>query len=186
MKTPEPAPGSSPGSADAGPNLKDRAREELQKYLIVAAYLYVCFGVALIYKSALLQEEGVNFLPHGLAAIKALILGKFILVGDAVGLGTRLRVSNVAMAVAARTLVFFVFLVLLSIAEELIAGRIHGKPFAATLADYEQGSVRMLLSECLLLLVVLIPLITANEISRYLGPGGLRGLLFGDNTPDRG
>jgi len=186
MKMPDPAAGRSPDSADnINPTLKDRAREELHNYLLIAGYLYVCFGVALIYKSALLQQEGVNFLPHGLAAIKALILGKFVLLGEAAGIGSRLRVSSVAMAVTFKTLMFFLFLVLLSVAEELVAGRIHGKPFAATLADFERSSVRMLVSESLLLLVILIPLITAKEISRYLGPGGLRGLLFGKNAPDR-
>lgn len=185
LKTPETAPGNSPGATAAGPTLKDRAREELQNYLLIAGYLYVCFGVMLIYKSALLQEEGVNFLPHGLAAIKALILGKFVLIGEAAGIGSGLRVSSVAMAVVVKTLVFFLFLVLLSVAEELVVGWIHGKAFAATLADFERSSARMLLSECLLLLVILIPLITAKEISRHLGPGGLRRVLFGNNTPDR-
>lgn len=168
-------PSSSPGGRA---RLKERAREELRNYLLVALYLYVCFGVVLLYKAALLEEEGVNFLPHGLAAIKALILGKFILIGEAIGIGSRLRVSTLATAIAVRSVAAFLFLVLLSVVEELVVGRVHGKSFAATLADYAQQPVLMWVSESLLLLVVLIPLIAAKQISRRLGPGGLRQMLL--------
>ena len=71
----------------SAPSIKQRAREELRNYAIVAGYLYVCFAALLLYKDALLQEQGLSLLPHGIAAAKALILGKFILLGEAAGVG---------------------------------------------------------------------------------------------------
>ena len=117
--------------------LKDRAREELRSYALIAGYLYVCFAAIMLYKSALLREAGVGFLPHGIAAAKALILGKFILLGEAAGVGTRLRSTRTLIhAIAVKSLLFFVFLILLSVAEEFLVGRMRGHSFAQTLADY--------------------------------------------------
>ena len=160
------------------PGIKDRAREELRRYALVAAYLYVCFFVLMLHESILVGKAGAGLLPHGLAAVKALVLGKFILIGEAVGAGTRLKVSTLAQQIAVRSLVLLGVLVVLTIVEELIVGKAHGKPFTATLAEYEQRSVLATLSGCLVMLLVMVPLVAASEVSRALGPGVLNRLLF--------
>lgn len=168
-------------SHPVAPSLKERARRELRNYAIVAAYLYVCFAIVLLFKSALLREEGLEFLPHGIAAIKALILGKFILIGEAAGVGTRIGRRTLLTTIATKVLLFFLLLVALSVIEELLVGAAHGHSFAQTLAGYEKHSLLELIATCLLLLLVLVPLITAKEFSRALGPGVLTRLLFGSD-----
>ncbi len=149
---------------------KQRAREELRNYALVAGYLWVCFGAILLYKTALLREEGVAFLPHGLAAIKALILGKFILLGEAAGVGTRLRASPPVAAVAASTVLYFLLLVVLSALEEIIVGKVHGHTLAAVLAEFRREDGLEMLAKCLLMLLVLVPLIAFKEYRRRI-PG---------------
>jgi hypothetical protein len=154
--------------------IRERARDELRSYALVAGYLYVCFAAIMLYKSALLREAGVGFLPHGIAAAKALILGKFILLGEAAGVGTRLRSTRTLIhAIAVKSLLFFLFLILLSVAEEFLVGRMRGHSFAQTLAEYHEHSVLELLATSLLVLLTLIPLIAVREFSEALGPGGL-------------
>lgn len=58
-----------------------RVVHELRQYAVISAYLYVCFGALLLYKTAILNGQGISYAPYGIAAIKALILGKFILLG---------------------------------------------------------------------------------------------------------
>jgi Na+-transporting NADH:ubiquinone oxidoreductase subunit NqrD len=145
-------------------SLKERARKELRNYAIVAAYLYVCFGAILLYKTALLREEGVAFLPHGLAAIKALILGKFILIGEAVGVGERARPQSLLSAIASSTALYFVLLVVLSIVEELIVGKVHGHSLAQTVAEFREHAGLELLATSFLMLLILIPLIAFKEL----------------------
>ena len=53
-------------------SLKERAAEELRRYLEVSAYLFVCFAVLLFYRNELLSEEGVTTISLGFAAGKAL------------------------------------------------------------------------------------------------------------------
>src|ERR1700730_2509774 len=69
--------------------LAQRARRELVEYLSVSAYLFVCFSALLFYKSAILRSEGIEFTVFGLALVKALILGKFILVLQAIKMDER-------------------------------------------------------------------------------------------------
>lgn len=154
--------------------LKERAREELRSYALIAGYLYVCFAAIMLYKSALLREAGVGFLPHGIAAVKALILGKFILLGEAAGVGKRARSTRSLLhAIAVKSLLFFVFLLVLSVAEEFLVGWMHGHSFAQTLARYHEHSVLELLATSLLVLLTLVPLIAVRELSEALGPGEL-------------
>lgn len=144
-------------------SLKERAREELRNYAVVAAYLYVCFGAILFYKMALLREEGVAFLPHGLAAIKALILGKFILIGEAVGVGKHVQSRSLVSAIAAKTVLFFLVLIVLSVVEELVVGKVHGHSLAEIIAEFREHSGLELLASSLLVLLILIPLIAFKE-----------------------
>ena len=155
-------------------SVRERAREELRNYAIVATYLYVCFGALLLYKSALLQQAGVSPLPHGIAVVKALVLGKFILLGEAAGVGKQARGRTLAGAMAIKSVLFFALLVVLSVIEELVVGRVHGHSFAQTIAEYERHSLLEMLATCLLLLLVLVPLIAFKEFARVIGPGALR------------
>jgi hypothetical protein len=162
----------------SGADLRERAREELLSYAIVAAYLYVCFAVLMLYENTVLGRAGGTLLPHGFAAIKALVLGKFILIGEAVGIGTRIKAGTLAMRIAVRSLLLLLLLLLLTLVEELVMGRVHGHSLAEVLADYGQQPMLGLLAKCLLVLLVLVPLVAAREINRALGPGVLRRLLF--------
>jgi Na+-transporting NADH:ubiquinone oxidoreductase subunit NqrD len=147
-------------------SLKERVREELRNYAIVAAYLYVCFGAILLYKTALLREEGVAFLPHGLAAIKALILGKFILIGEAVGVGARVQPRSLFSAIAASTALYFLLLIVLSVVEELVVGKMHGHSLGETITELREHAGLEMFANSLLMLLILVPLIAFKELRR--------------------
>jgi Na+-transporting NADH:ubiquinone oxidoreductase subunit NqrD len=147
-------------------SFKDRARGELRNYAIVAAYLYVCFGAILLYETALLREEGIAFLPHGLAAIKALILGKFILIGEAVGVGTRVQPRSLLSAIAASTALFLLLLLAMSVVEELVVGKVHGRSLAEVIAEFREHAGLEILAKSLLMLLILIPLVAFRELRR--------------------
>ena len=167
--------------ADA--TLRQRAGEELRSYAIISTYLFLCFSAVLLYKSALLREAGVGFLPHGIAAIKALILGKFILIGEAVGVGDGARRGPTLIhAIAIKSVLFFLFLLVLSVAEELLVGKLHGRSFGQIVAEFQEHSALEQLARSLLLLLTLVPLIAVRELSEALGPGELRKLVRRDGT----
>ncbi len=171
-------------AADAGPGapgkptIRQRAERELVRYLEVSGYLFVAFAVLLFYRNALLSEEGVSGLSLGFAAGKALILGKFLLLGESAGVGSRFRGRRLWVVILQQAILMWILLIVLSVIEEFLVGMAHGQSLSQTLVDYEAHSVVVLFSKSLVLLVVLLPLIATTELSAALGPGVLRKLLM--------
>jgi len=161
------------------PTLKERAIEELRTFKLVAAYLFVCFAVLMFYESTLPGGAEAGAFSLGTAAIKAAIVAKFLLLGQALGVGEKVRVTSLGSAIFAKSVQLWMLVIVLSVAEELLVGRFHGIPFGATLADYESRSIAHMLAKSLVVLLVLLPLIATREFSRALGPGVLRGMLAG-------
>ena len=161
------------------PTLKERAIEELHAFTLVTGYLFVCFAVLMFYESTLpgATEAGVSSL--GAAAIKAAILAKFLLLGQALGVGESVRFARLGPAIFGKSVQLWLLVIVLSVVEELLVGRYHGKSFGATLADYESRSIAHMLAKSLVVLLILLPLIATREFSRTLGPGVLRGMLAG-------
>lgn len=163
-------------------SLRDKAREELRVYAIVAGYLYVCFAALLIFEASMQPAAGSPLLPHGFAAIKALVLGKFLLIGRAVGAGMRLPTTTVVGRIGLRTLALLAVVLLLTIIEEMIVGAIHGHAVTESLAAIFGASRYALLAKLVVMAVVLLPLVTLEELDRALGAGVLRRTLLGRPT----
>lgn len=49
---------------------------------MISFYLFVVFSLFAIYRSVILAEHHIDFVPHGLALINALALAKVILVAQ--------------------------------------------------------------------------------------------------------
>jgi hypothetical protein len=173
-------PVSSPGttrSETAMPQkatLIQRARHELAEYLVISAYLFVCFGSLLFYKSAILRNDGLEFAAFGLALVKALILGKFILVLQAVGIGERGDKNGILLVGILKTsLLFLILLVTLNAIEEVTLGLFHGRAAREVLGEMAGGTVPEAIAVCILLLLILIPYFSFRSLAARLGHGVL-------------
>ncbi|MEZ5563775.1 MAG: hypothetical protein R3F27_12555 [Gammaproteobacteria bacterium] len=163
-------------------SVRARLREEMREYAIIFVYLYICFTVLLLYKAAILDAAGMRFVPFGIAAVKALILGKFLLIGKAVGVGDRGEAGTLLQLIVRKSVMLLLLLVVLSIVEELVTGWFHGHSFAQTMAEFGSRLPEMAVSS-LLMLMVLLPFVAVKELSGALGPGVLQRTLRG--PPDR-
>jgi hypothetical protein len=159
-------------------SFKTRAQEELRNYAIVASYLFVCFAVLMLFESTIPGSANAGAFSVATAAVKALVLGKFILIGEAVGVGSSARGSHLAGNIVRKSLQFLALLIVLTVLEELIVGKVHGRSFAATIAGDGQRSLLQMLAKCLLVLLILLPFIATRELSKALGPGVLKKLLL--------
>ena len=167
--------------ASNGPerHLASKFREELIRYAIVAAYLYVCLGAVILYKAAVLRGHGVDFPILGLAIAKALVLGKFVLVGEAFGLGARHRDKPLACGIFYKVIAFAALLFVLSVIEELILAWIHGHSLVEGLSHVAGSTWPEILASCLLLCLILTPYFGLAALNERLGEGRLRQLFFG-------
>ena len=69
--------------------LRQRTEHELKELAVISAYLYITIGAVILVKAAVLHTEGIAFAPFGIAIVKAVVLGKFMLLGNLVQVGGR-------------------------------------------------------------------------------------------------
>jgi hypothetical protein len=154
-----------------------RLRRELVQYAIISAYLCVCFAAVLWYKAAVLHSQGITYAPFGLGLMKALILGKFLLIGQMARLGDRYQRRRMILAIAHKAGLFLLLLLALSAIEQLIENTIHG----LTLSEIFTQMVNHLPeigTSSVIVLLILIPYISVKEFVIALGGDKFRKLLF--------
>ena len=159
--------------------LARRARNELIEYLAIAAYLAVCFGALLFYKATILESEGVDTTVVGLAIVKALILGKFVLILEHLKIGHGKKSARVlVLNIVKKALVFTCLLFLLTVAEDVIIGYFHGADARDAVKGIGGGTRLEALATALLMFLVLIPYFACRDIAATIGEETLSKLLF--------
>jgi len=155
-----------------------RAIDELKEFLIIAAYLYVCFTALAYFKAAILQAQGVSFAPFGIAAIKALICAKFMSVGHAIHLGERHKKEALIWPTLRRSFAFLVLLLVLNVLEEVILGYIHHRAVVDSIAAVGGGTMHQLIAASIVVLLILIPFFAFRSLSEVVGERNLLRLFF--------
>ncbi len=151
---------------------------ELRSLLVTVAYLYTCCGLLLLYKAVLLHDHGVDYAPYGLAAAKALLLAKFMLIGDKLHLGAQIRGGSLIHLVIRKSVLFFLLIIALSVVEDAIVGVIHAQSIRDTLGELVHGRLAEIMVTSLLLFVILIPYFAYREFDTMLGEGKLLEMLW--------
>jgi hypothetical protein len=178
------APPSTEAEATKAPEPKKatlarRARNELIEYLAIAAYLAVCFAALLFYKATILDSEGVDTTRVGLAIVKALILGKFVLILEHLKIGHGKKSARVlVLNIVKKALVFTFLLFLLTVAEDVIIGYFHGADARDAVKGIGGGTWLEALAMALLMFLVLIPYFAYRDIAATIGEETLSKLLF--------
>ena len=137
--------------------IRSKFIEDFKAMAALAAYLYVCFGAVILFKSAVLREAGIHYEIWGLAVIKALILAKFLLLGRMLHVGTRYRDKPLIWPTLYHALMFLIVLLILSTLEELIVGSIHARAIADSLNHVVGPIFFEGLAVCLILFLILVP-----------------------------
>ena len=158
--------------------IKQIAYEQLKEYLVAAVYLWVVFGLFLMYKAVILAEQHVAFVYHGLAIINALALAKVMLVAKDLHLGEQFDEAPLIYPTVLKSALFAAVLACFKILEEAAIGLYHGKSFRQSIAELGGGSWTAILTLTLLIFVVLIPFVGFGELQRVFGAEKLARIFF--------
>jgi hypothetical protein len=153
--------------------LKQKAIEQMKEFLLIALYLFLVFGLLVMYKAVILAEQHIPFVYHGFALINALALGKVMLVAKDFHLGERFDDAPLIYPTLFKSALFTIVLACFKIVEEAAVGLYHGKSFAESIAELGGGTLQAILILMLLLFVVLMPFVGFGELQRVLGEGKL-------------
>lgn len=159
-------------------SLKARLLHELEEYGTVFLYLYVAFAAVIFYRDSVLQAQGIAFASYGFAFVKALVLAKFMVIGQAVRVGERIQGQRLVVNVLWRTTMFFLLLAGFSVVEEALVGEIHGRAARDAVHEMGGGNLRELAATAILLWLILLPYFVIRLIGERLGKGELRRMFF--------
>jgi hypothetical protein len=166
-------------------NVKERAITELKKYAAIAFYLWALFSLFEIHKYVVLREVNMASLSGyklGFALVNALILGKVILIGDALHVGEQLSEKRLIFSVLFKSAVFALLVLCFEIVEEVVIGMIHGKSLAASIPQMAGGGLEGKALFGVMGFVVLIPFFLYTEVQRVIGEETLHSLILHERS----
>jgi hypothetical protein len=158
--------------------LHQRAMRELKEFAILAVYLYITLGSVVLMKTAVLHTEGIEFAPWGIAMVKAAVLAKFMLLGNAMKIGGRTTTSPLIWPTLHKAFAFLVLLIIMTIIEEAVVGMFHHRSVTASLGELVGPRLEETLAGFLIMLLVLIPLFAFRVLDEALGEGKLVRMFF--------
>jgi hypothetical protein len=161
-----------------------KAITEAKELAALTLYLYVCVGAVVLFKYTTLREAGVGFEAWGIAAIKSLLLAKFMLVGRAIHLGKRFEGQPLIWPTVYHALMFLILLLILTTVEELLVGLLHHRPVAESLTHVAGSTFLQVFSVCFIMFLILIPYSAFVSLGKVLGEREVIRLFFISRSPD--
>ena len=160
-------------------DLKERALEELKLYWFCTMYLFFALGSFMLYRRLVLAEAGIAYLHYGIAAIEAMVIAKVVLIGRALHLGTRVEGRPLVIAIAYKSILFGLVVLLFGVVEHVVTGFVEKRTWAEIVRHIEEIGIYELLARVLMMMIAFVPMFAFWELSRTMGAQELRALLFG-------
>jgi hypothetical protein len=158
--------------------LHQRAIHEFKELVFISLYLYITLGAVILVKTAVLHAEGIEYAPWGIAIVKAVVLAKFMLLGDAMKIGVRFGARPLIWPTLYKAFAFLVLLIILTVIEEAVVGLFHHQSIAASLSELVGPRLEETLAGYLIMLLVLIPYFAFRVLGEALGEGRLTRMFF--------
>lgn len=159
-----------------------RTIHEFKMLTFIFIYLYIIFGAIILMKTAILHAHGISFTPWGIAAVKAAILAKFMLMGHALKLGDSGKSGPLIWPTLYGAMTFLLLLVVLTIIEEIVVGFFHGHSAASSFGELFGSHLTETVAGISILLLVLIPYFAFRVLAISLGNDRLIHMFFGDSA----
>lgn len=164
-------------SGAAAPAKHSKLKEELIKLFWTFLYLFLLFGMLVLFRHVILHQHGISDIKYGVAALNALIFAKVILIGDWLKIGTRSDSQPMLFSVIAKAAAFAALFIVFHYVEDAIVGLFHDKA-VADMARADAQELRVAMVASVIFFVALIPFFFFREVSRELGSARMKVLLL--------
>lgn len=163
---------------------KHVAAEELRRYLISFAYIWVLLSLFVLHEEIALRAHGaerqsIPFAPHGFALVNALVLAKVAIMVEGLRLGTRIKPEPLIFPIVIEALILAVLFVAMHVLESVIGGWIHGRSLAMSVPAVAGGGTEGILLATLAFFVAMLPFCGFRQITTAIGWPRMRAILFG-------
>lgn len=173
--------GSEPGRAH---RIRKAVRHELAVWGAVAAYLFIAFSAILIYDWAHGGSDKAASEHFVFAAIRAVVLGKFVLAGKIFGVGELPAERPLVTRTLWRATALLAVTVIFVIIEEMVLALVKGETAIEGLGEFLARGVPDIAASSFLMFLIIVPLAAMLEVSRTVDQAVLRQVLFKGRTGD--
>jgi hypothetical protein len=163
--------------------LRQRAMHELKELVFISLYLYVTLGAVILMKTAVLRDQGIEFSPWGIAIVKAVVLAKFMLLGEAIKIGGRTTTSPLVWPTLQKALVLLAVLIIMTVIEEAVVGLFHHRSIATSLGELFGPRLEETIAGYVIMLLILIPYCAFRVLGEALGDDRLTRMFFVEREP---
>ncbi|MCC6971735.1 MAG: hypothetical protein IT434_16100, partial [Phycisphaerales bacterium] len=159
-------------------NWKTRLIREFRGYWLIVAYLAIVFAAFTQYRRLVLAAHDIVYTDYFIALIKAMVLAKVIMIGDALRIGRGLERRPLIWRTLYNTAVFTVFLVLFTLVEHGVKSAWKGEGFGAGVREFAHEGRDEALAGVLVIAVGLVPFFAFREIGGIMARGKLLRMFF--------
>jgi hypothetical protein len=154
-------------------NLKERARHELRSYVVITVYVWMILSLLRLHEALLAESYHMGLQAHGLAIVNALILGKVVLIAEALRVGDRTAQRVPAFAILIKSLFFAFAIILFHATEHIVSELWHGAALNADLLVFDAAQAKRSLIMAAITTIALMPYFLIKEIERRTGEADL-------------
>lgn len=162
--------------------IKRKLLEEFKLFLGVFAFLALMFSAFLTYRRLVSSETGITYLHYGAGVIKAAVIAKIILIGQALKLGKRVEDQPLIIVVLVKAILFGLLVALFNVLERVIEGLVRGLHWRAIANLVVMNSMNEILAGTLIVIASFIPFFGFWEIGRVVGTDKISKMFFHKRT----
>ncbi len=159
-------------------SVKGRLLHEATRFGLMFVYLWLVFGLFVLFERIIRGQMGLGFQAQGFALINALVLAKVMLIAEDLNVDRGTRGRPIAISALGEAALFAVVFIGFHILERLAVGLLHGSTLAGSVPAIGGGGFAGLATVAAILFIVLIPYFAFRDIARALAPGQMRRLLL--------
>ena len=164
------------------PGLKQRVFDEVVKFLAIAFYLWVVFGVFALHEWVVSAKDHIDYHFYGFAFMNALILGKVMLVAEDLHFADWFKDRPLVYPILYKAVAFSILFLVFDVVEEVLVGVFKGKTIAQSIPSIGGGTLSGVFFVGIILAVALSPFFAFREIGRVVGERELHSLMFTDGA----
>jgi len=158
---------------------KQKLFHELSEYGINVIYLTVFFGAFAIARRLTLAHFGIYVDDYFIALIKALVIGKVIMITAFLNISKKFEGKRLMIPVLYKVAFFVLFVIAFDVVEGLIKGWINSGSLSGGIDELIHDHFsRMWLGGLLMVTLSFIPFFMLKELSRIMGHDKFRNLFF--------
>lgn len=157
---------------------KQKLVHELAEYGINVLYLALCFSVLIFYRRVLLSQYGIFLDDYFIGVIKALIIGKVIMIGAFLNISKKFENRPLFIPALYKTFFFSIFVLIFEALEVFIRAILKTGTWEGIAEGFAHHFNTVLFASLLVVSLAFFPFFAFKELARHFGQDQIRRLFF--------